>query len=363
MTIALIASIIIIQRQMSFIRDASLGFNSKAVITVDYNGDQGVSRNYYSIRNELKKNPHIINVSRHDQNLVGGLGNGWTTTINLKGEEISTSLYRLNVDPEFFETYDIQLAAGRFPEPENKLDSTTGVIVNEAAVKTFGWELAENAIGKPFGRGENQKTVIGVVKDFNFENLHKPVEALYIGRVRGGNSLSLRVDAGHIDEIIDHLNTVWKEQAPDVPLRYSFVDESIARQYGSEQKLGRIFYVFSALSLLIGCLGLLGLAMFIVQQRTKEIGIRKVLGADVARILVMLTTEFAQLVLIASLIATPIAWYFSTTWLSGFAYHTTIAWWIFVVAGTLALLVAVLTVGIHAFRAAMVNPVKSLRVE
>jgi putative ABC transport system permease protein len=178
-----------------------------------------------------------------------------------------------------------------------------------------------------------------------------------------GNSLSLKVDAGHIQEVIDHLTAVWKEQAPDVPLRYSFVDESVARQYGSEQKLGRIFYGFSGLSLLIGCLGLLGLAMFIVQLRTKEIGIRKVLGADVARILVMLTTEFTQLVLIASVVATPIAWYFSSAWLSGFAYRTGIAWWIFVVAGALALLVSVLTIGIHALKAAMVNPVKSLRVE
>jgi putative ABC transport system permease protein len=361
-TIALISSIMVIQRQMDFIRDASLGYNSDAVIVVDYNSDENVVRNYNTIRNELVSSPSVLNVSRHDGTVIGGLGNGWTTTVNLKGEEISTSLYGLNVDADFYATYDIQLAAGRFPLKDSKSDSMS-VLVNEAAVKTFGWETAENAIGKPFGRDPNKRHVIGVVKNFNFENLHKPVEALMITPVRGGSALSVKVDAAHLSEALDHITAVWKQQAPEVPLRYSFIDDAIEQQYGSEERMGKIFYGFSGISLVIGCLGLFGLAMFIVQQRTKEIGIRKVLGADVIRILTMLTGEFSRLVLLSAVLATPLAWYLMSQWLNEFAYHTDLGWWIFAVAGAIALIVALLTVGIQAFKAAMVNPVNSLRAE
>jgi putative ABC transport system permease protein len=361
-TIALIASIMIIQRQMEYIQNKSLGYDADELLVVDYDGEESVVNNFNTIRNDLLKSPHILNVSRHSGTVVGGLGNGWTTTINLKGEEISTSLYRMSVDPDYFATYDMQLAAGRFFRKDTPADSNA-VLVNEAAVKTFGWETAENAIGKPFGRDPDKNFVIGVVKDFNFENLHKRVEALMLQPVVRGNALTIKVDAANISAAIDQLGLVWKQYAPDIPLRYSFVDESTAQQYGAEQRMGRIFYGFSFLSLFIGCLGLLGLAMFIVQQRTKEIGIRKVLGADVVRIMVMLTGEFSRLVLLSALIATPLAWYLMSQWLGEFAYRTDMVWWIFLLAGSIALAVALLTVGIQAFKAAMLNPVKSLRME
>lgn len=360
--IALIASIMIIQKQMHFIQNASLGFNADAVLLVDYNGDDNVARDYATIRNELLASPHILSVARHGSGVVGGLGNGWTTTINLKGEEISTSLYQMSVDADFFETYDMKLAAGRFPVKDSRTDSIS-VLVNEAAVRTFGWETADNAIGKPFGRDDDRRYVIGVVKDFNFENLHKPVEALMIRPTSHGSAMSLKIDAAHMTEAIDHLSAVWKKLASHVPLQYTFVDEAIERQYGSEEKMGRVFYGFSALSLVIGCLGLFGLAMFIVQQRTKEIGIRKVLGANVVRILAMLTGEFSRLVIISAVVATPVSLYLMRAWLDAFAYRTDITWWIFALAAAIALTIALLTVGVHALRAAMANPVQSLRVE
>jgi putative ABC transport system permease protein len=364
-TIALVASILIISQQMNFIKNKSLGFNGNAVIEVSFNGDENVIKHYASVRNELLKSPYILNITKHNANIVGGLGNGWTTTQNLKGEEVSTSIYRLSVDADYFDTYDMKLAAGRFFSKNIPTDTAKSVLVNEAAVKTFGWQKPENALGKPFGKGEDTRYVIGVVKDFNFESLHKPVDALLIGYARGGNSnnISLKIDAAHIHEAINHLTKTWKSVIPEVPLQYSFVDERIAEQYGSEQKMEGIFYGFSGLSLLIACLGLFGLSTFVVERKVKEIGIRKVLGANVSGIVALLSKDFLKLVLLSMLIASPLAWYFMNNWLQDFAYRINISWWVFVAAGVIALLIALITVSIQSVKAAIANPVKSLRTE
>jgi putative ABC transport system permease protein len=237
------------------------------------------------------------------------------------------------------------------------------VLVNEAAVKTFGWQKSENAIGKRFGKGDDARYVIGVVKDFNFESLHKPVEALMIEYSKLGNRLSLKIDGRHTEEAINHLKKIWKSSAPDVPLEYAFVDESVARQYGNEQKMQGIFYGFAGLSLLIACLGLFGLSIFIVERKVKEIGIRKVLGASITGIVGLLSRDFMKLILIAAVIASPLAWYFMQEWLQDFAYRVNIGWWVFGIAGSIALLIALITISFRAIRAAMANPVKSLRTE
>lgn len=363
MTISLIASILIINQQMRYIKNKSLGFDQEAVLAIDFNGQSSVIRQYSVIRNELLKNPHIISVSKHSQNVVGGLGNGWTTTENLKGEEISTSLYNLNVDTSYLETYNMKLAAGRFFSKDIPTDTTKSVLVNEAAVRTFGWMKPENAIGKRFGKGEQTRQVIGVVKDFNFESLHKPVEALMIGYAIQGNTLSLKIHPSHIDDVVKHVKNIWKNLLPDVPLQYAFVDERLDQQYGDERKMEGIFYGFSGLSLLIACLGLFGLSIFVVERKVKEIGVRKVLGASVSGIVGLLSKDFLKLVFIAFLIACPIAWYFMNKWLEDFAYRIDINWWVFVLAGLMALLIALITVSFRAFKAAIANPVKSLRTE
>jgi putative ABC transport system permease protein len=322
-----------------------------------------VVQHYNSIRNELIKDPYILNVSVHDANIVDGLGNGWTKTVNLKGEEVSTSIYRMNVDADYFATYSMKLAAGRFFSKSIATDSARSVLVNESAVKSFGWLTPENAIGKPFGQGDKKKYVIGVVKDFNFESLHKPVDALLIGYENGGNSLSVKIDAAHISEAISHLTKAWKNVVPEVPLQYSFIDERIAAQYGSEQKMEGIFYGFSALSLLIACFGLFGLSTFVVERKVKEIGIRKVLGASIPGIVGLLSKDFLKLVLLSILIASPLSWYFMNNWLKDFAYRININWWVFLIAGVIALIIAFLTVGLQAVKAAIANPVKSLKTE
>jgi len=362
-TIALVASILVISRQMNFIKKRSLGFEGNAVVEIKYYGEGNVNKQYASLRSQLMQSPYILNVSKHNQNVVGGLGNGWTVTENLKGEEISSSLYNIAVDSTFFDTYGMRLVAGRFFSKNFPTDTTRAVLVNEAAVRTFGWQKPENAIGKRFGKGDNVKLVVGVVKDFNFESLHKPVEALLINYALGGNRLSLKIDARHTDEAINHLQKIWKASVQDVPLEYAFIDDSIAKQYGNEQRMQGIFYGFAGLSLLIACLGLFGLSIFVVERRVKEIGIRKVLGASVQGIVGLLSSDFLKLVLLAAVIASPLAWYFMYQWLQDFAYRINIGWWVFFAAGVTALLIAFITIGFKAVKAAIANPVKSLRTE
>jgi len=362
-TIALVASILIISRQMNYIKNKSLGFDGHAVVEINFYGEDAVIKHYSSIRNQLLSSPYILNASKHGGNVVGGLGNGWTTTENLKGDEISTSLYAMSADTNFFDTYSMKLAAGRFFSSQIPTDTAKAVLVNEAAVRTFGWQKPENAIGKRFGKGDDAKYVIGVVKDFNFESLHKPVEALMIYYAKSGSSLSLKIDGRHIDEAINHLKKTWQAATPDIPLAYSFVDESIERQYGNEQKMQGIFYGFAILSLLIACIGLFGLSIFVVERKIKEIGIRKVLGASVPGIVGLLSKDFLKLVIIAAVIASPLAFYFMHEWLKDFAYRINIGWWVFVASGIVALLIALLTISVKAIKAAVANPVKSLRTE
>jgi putative ABC transport system permease protein len=361
--IALIASLIIIAQQMQFIKNKSLGFNGRAVVEVKFFGEDAVIKQYASLRNKLLQSPYILNVSKHAQNVVGGLGNGWTTTENLKGEEISTSLYGMSVDTSFFDTYDIKLAAGRFFSSAFPADTAKSLLVNEAAVRTFGWLKPENAIGKRFGKGDEQQVVVGVVKDFNFESLHKPVEALRIGYATHGNSLSLKIDTRHTDEALNHLKKIWTSSVPDIPLQYAFVDEKVNQQYGNENKMQGVFYAFAGLSLLIACLGLFGLSIYVVERKVKEIGIRKVLGASVPGLVNLLSKDFLVLVLLAIIIATPISWVFMNEWLKDFAYRINISWMVFIVAGLAAALIALLTVSVKAIKAALANPVESLRTE
>jgi len=257
----------------------------------------------------------------------------------------------------------MKLVAGRFFSSSMPTDTTKSVLVNESAVRTFGWKDPANALGKRFGKGKNERRVIGVIKDFNFESLHKPVEALLIGYSQYGSRLSIKIDAAHIDEAIAHLKNIWRTSVPDVPLEYTFVDQSVAKQYQNENKMQGTFYAFACLSLLIASLGLFGLSIFIVKRKVKEIGVRKVLGASVSGIVQLLSKDFAVLVLIALVIASPVAWYFMNNWLNDFAYRVEIHWWIFLLAGAAAMLIALITVSFQSIRAALANPVKSLRTE
>lgn len=358
----LLVAILTVHQQMEFIRRTPLGYNSAAVVTVNFNGDGDVQKKYETIRNELLSVPYILNVTQHNANVVGGLGNGWITTENMERKEVTTSIYRMSVDADYFETYDMELVAGR-TFLEGTSDSSKSVLVNEATMRMIGWPTPQDAIGKPFGKGDNARYVIGVVKDFHFESLHKRVEPLLIGHVQGSSSISLRLDRSQLQDGIAHLKTVWGKLVPDVPLQYAFVDDSLERQYTGELKMESVFYIFAGLSFLIACMGLFGLSTFMMQQRVREIGIRKVLGAQVSSIVMLLTTDFSKLVLLSALIAIPSGWFVMQKWLESFAYHTGIGWWTYVLAVVIPVAIALLTVSIQSIRAALVNPAKTLRTE
>lgn len=358
----LLICILTVNRQMNFINNKPLGYQSAGVLTVNFQGDAAVQKSYGAIRAQLLSVPYIEATSLHYGSVVGGLGNGWIATQDNAGKEIVTSIYRQSVDPDYFDTYQIKFAAGRGFMRGNS-DSSKAVIVNQAAVKNLGWATPEAALGKPFGVGEETRYVIGVVEDFHFENLHAPVQPLLIGYARGGGGLSLRVQIDHIEEAIDHLETVWAKLVPEVPLQYTFVDDSLQHEYESEERMEFIFYVFASLSFFIACLGLFGLSTFMIRQRLREISIRKVLGASVPGLLALLTRDFSLLVLISTLVACPLGYLAMQQWLSTFTYRTDIGWMVFVVALAVPLFIAILTVSAQATKAALVNAAKILRSE
>jgi putative ABC transport system permease protein len=269
------------------------------------------------------------------------------------------------IDYDYLKTIGIQLLKGRNFSRDFGSDSSA-VIINETTAKILGYS---DPIGKQIYTSVDAQghttalTVIGVVKNFNFETLHHDIGPLAFRLGRSTYLLSTKVNTGNINALISGIENKWKAMAPGMPFSYRFLDDSFNEMYRGEQRVGKIAFIFSVLAIFIACLGLFGLATFIAEQRTKEIGIRKVLGASVQGIVKMLSKDFVKLVAIAFIIAAPLAWYFMNKWLQDFAYRIELSWWIFAVAGLTALFIALITVSFQAIRAAVMNPVKSLRTE
>jgi putative ABC transport system permease protein len=281
-----------------------------------------------------------------------------------KGDQ-QFSLGSYLTDEDFFSTLDLQVVAGRtFSRDFSEAES---VVLNEAAVEYFGWD---EPLGKRiyYSNGTSYK-VIGVVKDFNLLTLHYPISPFGLFH-KSSNSYQVedsyvivRISGTDIEQIIRNLASQWQEFAPNTPFEYEFLDASFAAQYVAEKRLGRVFTIFSGLTVFIACIGLLGLAAFSAEQRTKEIGIRKVLGASVARLALLLSQEFTKWVVLANLIAWPAAYLAMDLWLQDFAYRIDITWEVFAASGVLALVIAIVTVSMYAVRTALANPVESLRYE
>jgi hypothetical protein len=272
-----------------------------------------------------------------------------------------TSFVISDVGYDFVKTMKLKLAQGRDFSRDFPTDSA-GFIVNEMAVKKMGYT---DPIGKPVWWGRYQGKIIGVLQDFHFASLHQTIEPLIIrmNEDRHSGTLLVRLKAGRDKEGLAGLEKLCKELNPAFPFTYQFSDAEYNKAYRSEQLVSKLANYFSFLAIFISCLGLLGLAIFTAGQRTREIGVRKVLGASVPGIVSLLSKDFLGLVLIAIVIASPIAWYTMYSWLQGFAYRTPVSWWIFAAAGVSAILIAFLTVSFQAIKAAMANPVTSLRSE
>jgi putative ABC transport system permease protein len=271
----------------------------------------------------------------------------------------------VNVDYDFIPVYGIKVVAGRNFSREFSTD-TAGFVLNETSIKVLGWKNPQEAVGKDFKYGNQKGRIIGVIGDFNFESMHQkivpmvltmnpPSQAYY-------NNITIKISGNNIAGSLAFLEKTWKTLLPETPYQFSFLDENFNKLYEKEQKQGTL-YIFFACIAIFACPGLFGLSSFAITQRIKEIGVRKVLGANVGRIVTLLSKDFLKLVIIAALLAFPIAWFAMNNWLKDFAFRISIEWWVFLLAGILASFIALLTVSVHAIKAANSNPVNSLRSE
>jgi putative ABC transport system permease protein len=349
---------------MSFIKHKDLGYNKDALLYLTVNGNTDVIKGYNAFKNELQNSPLISGIATSNSIIVGGLGSGGSETVDSKGNQLQVNTSRLRVDTDYLNVYGIKLLAGRNFTRNASADTIRQVILNAMAVKKIGWKNDEAAIGKPFRMGTQKGFVVGVTNDFHFSSLEQTIEPLAIYPVDARFSrITLKVDIKKADQVIPLIENIWKKHFPAALFDYDFVSQQIKQQYQSEERFSKIFLYFSILSLLIACLGLYGLISYTIFQKTKEIGIIKVLGATANRIAVMLSGDFLKLVLFACFISVPVAWYIMNKWLQNFAYRIHLSWWMFAAAGLLVLLIAFITVSFQAIKAAITNPVKSLRTE
>ncbi|RRB11910.1 FtsX-like permease family protein [Larkinella knui] len=359
LSILLMVGMIIIYRQVEYVQTKNLGYDRENLIYFPLEGDLG--KNFDILNRELLQIPSVKNVS-HMTASPASNGAG-TEGISWAGSDPNDKVRftPVSVGYDFVKTMNIRLREGRDYSKEFGADSS-GYLINEAALKVIGYK---HPIGQTINWGGRKGTIIGVLNDFHFQSLHttiRPLIAHLNTRQRSGNVI-VRIEAGKTAEALAQIETVCKKLNPTFPFTYSFTDQEYARQYQSEQVVSKLSTYFAFLAIFISCLGLFGLATFTAEQRTKEIGVRKVLGASVANIVGLLSQDFLKLVAIAIVIASPVAWWAMSQWLQGFAYQITIEWWVFAVAGSLAVLIALLTVSFQSIKAALMNPVRSLRSE
>jgi putative ABC transport system permease protein len=364
-SIILIIGTFIIKGQLDYIQNKKLGFDRDQILIIKKTDDIGKYINDF--KNDLKQNSNIVDVT-NSLSVPGGHFADNAFKRDGAGPEDIKDIKLIYSDYDFVNTYKIKMIGGRFFSQDFPSD-TTSVVINKAAVKFLG---LKDPVGKYIDNiGETPETtvkykVIGVTDDFNFESLHHEIEPLmmFLFRDNGfGTFVSVRITSKDVTNTINYISSVWQKYAGNEAFDYSFFNNDFAKLYSSEQRTGQIFSVFSILAIFIACLGLLGLAAYTAEQRTKEIGIRKVLGASVSEIIFMLTKEFTKWVIIANIIAWPAAYFLMNGWLQNFAYKINISIWIFILSGICALLIAVITVGYQAIKAATANPVKSLRYE
>ena len=374
-SIALIAGACVIYQQVNYFRQSKLGLNKDQVLILK--GYGALSRaNANALQNELLQIPGVKDAATAD-GVVGG--QNWTNGMSLKGSKNSQLINFLSVSYDYLNVLGIQLKEGRGFSPDFPADTLTNVsnhelnedigsiILNEKAVKDLG--VPSPATGQRILWGSDGDTnyyckIIGVAKDFHFASFKSEIKPFAFVAIPGRvDNLTVKLSTQNLSSTIQQIESKWKAFAPDRPIQYSFLDETFAQLYKSEANFQSVFIVLVILSIVIACLGLFGLAAFTAEQRTKEIGIRKVLGASVAGITAMLTKDFLKLVIVSIVIASPLAYLAMNKWLQNYAYRIHINWWIFLIAGILAVLIAIFTISFQAIKAAIANPVKSLRSE
>ncbi len=364
-SIFLIIGTIVIYRQLNYIQNKKLGFNKEQVLTIK--NTYVIDKNVEAFKDEVLKLPGVksATVSGYLPVPSSRSDNPFFPEGEIDNKK-AVAMQNWSIDYDYVTTLGMEILKGRNFSREFSTDSN-GVIINETAARLFGYQ---NPIGKKISKliditsaATKNYTVIGVVKNFHFASLRENISALCMVLDKSTDAVSFRLSTDNIAGTVKNAEAIWKKLAPGEAFSYSFLNEDFNAIYASEQRTGKIFIVFALLAIFIACLGLLGLATYAAEQRTKEIGIRKVLGASVSNIAGMLSKDFLKLVIIAAVITFPVAWWAMNKWLQDFAYRINISWWIFMVAGLAAVLIALITVSFQAIKAAVSNPVKSLRTE
>lgn len=371
-SISLIIGTLVVYRQLAYIQHEKLGYDRDQVLIVQQTYFLGDHQGYF--RQQLLQDPRVARVSSSDYLPAGStnFNNFLIYSDNNKSELVNTLRYE--VDDQYIPTLGMQMASGRNFSPAFGADST-GIIINETAARNFGWldpgqsgpAATDKALNHTLTRQDNDGTVItyhviGVVRDFHFRSFHDLITPLVMTLNSGtGSNFIVRTKTADVAGLLTTIGKKWTSLHADMPLSYSFLDERFNNTYKNEQNIALILGIFAGLTIFVACLGLFGLATFTAEQRTREIGIRKVLGADIASIVTLLSKDFIRLVLLAFLIAAPVAWWVMNQWLLDFAYRLPISWWIFALAAALALLISLCTIGYRAIRAASANPTDSLR--
>jgi len=323
--------------------------------------DHAIHKNIEAINTELLQNSDIAAVSTSAR-LPNDIETFMSRYLNENKPDERITIYYNTVDYNFIDLYDIQIVEGRNFSKDFTSDEKGVFLVNEAAVRAAEWELP---VGRQFTPWNGRTgEIVGVMKDFHLHSLHSPIDPLYIYlNPRSFSKISIKINPNNIPETIDYIKGIMKKHSPNYPFEYSFFDEVFDRAYHTEQRMVQIFSSFAILAIIIACLGLFGLTAFATEQRKKEIGIRKVLGASISGIVTLLSKEIVKWILIANLIAWPLAYYFINKWLLSFAYRIELTPGMFLLAGILALVIALVTISLQSVKTAVANPVESLKYE
>ncbi|HVX48698.1 MAG TPA: ABC transporter permease [Chitinophagaceae bacterium] len=355
-SIILIISTVIIGQQLHYIRQKNLGYDKENILTINMGS---INDHYDAAKEELLKQPGILAVTAAGSDILNAGSSTGDADWDGKKQGESFIINQMSVERNFMDVLNLKLAAGK-GFSGTPADSSN-YILNETAIAAMG---IKNPVGKRFTFHDTKGTIVGVVKDFHFKNMHNKIEPAILFYNPGWRwKMYVKTTAENASKAIAAVERVWQQYNPDYPFEYTFLDDSFDKLYKSDTRIGELFNCFAVITILISCLGLFGLVTYTAETKIKEIGVRKVLGAGVLQIVNMLSKEFLQLVLVAAIIAVPLAWYGINKFLEGYAYHTGISWWVFAAAICITLFIAIATISYQAIKAALANPVKSLRTE
>ncbi|MEM8568202.1 MAG: FtsX-like permease family protein, partial [Bacteroidota bacterium] len=364
LTIVLIVGTAVVFMQLKYLQNRDLGFDQEQMLIIDFGFDRRVQLQIPALKKSFNSIASVISVSASRAVPGGFLPNAGTTIENQEGTMVNFSPRIYEIDTDFITDYEIEIVAGRSFSHDYATDSMEALIINESAAKLWGYTNPEDVVGKKFDQWGKTGQVIGVVNDFNYQSLHTKVEPLSLRyEPRSMSKLSIRVQSEDIPNTISFLEQRWKELVPHYPFNYRFLDASFNSLYQSDARFGSLFSVFAGLAIFIACLGLFGLTTYTTTQRTKEIGIRKVLGASVSTIVLLLSKDFSRLLVLAFIIAIPLSWYAIRGWLDGFAYRINIGAGVYILSAVAVAVIALFTMSWQSIKVALQNPVNSLKNE